>query len=144
MEESLVKSGEDLSIYVPETSLDGRLRLEAMLGERTRLNTDFWLIDISLWKSVKNASSILKGLKLDLDDDVYFYMFNKTKTSMEIWEVYKIHENQSELSVLPYNEWSAEIGFYRRPEDKWVRRRDLKVIIKIFCKIFSLINFLGA
>ena len=59
------------------------------MKKRTRRDKEFWFIDISAFKNIANASSMMNTLSLDVDDDTFLYMF-VAGDSARIWEMYKL------------------------------------------------------
>ena len=100
------------------------------MKERTRKDKEFWFIDISALQNIDNASSmmnILDALPLDIDDDIFLYMFIE-KNSARIWEMYKLAP-EKDLIVKDFGNWTEEIGLKLTNLEKWQRRGDLSVSI---------------
>ena len=74
---------EDLQVFIPNTEkIDESLKqFVEMYSLRTRKNHEYWLIDIGYWTTnVEDKTSFydkirndLRDLRLDLDDDLYFF-----------------------------------------------------------------------
>ena len=66
---------ENLKIYIPDESNLGK-SLEQFIqlySTRSRADRDYWLLDVSSWKSVNDVTEELRELPLDLDDDLFLY-----------------------------------------------------------------------
>ena len=59
------------------------------MKERTRTDKEVWFIDISAFQNIVNASSMLNTLSLDVDDDMFLFMFIQGDYA-KIWEMYKL------------------------------------------------------
>jgi hypothetical protein len=80
----------------------------------------------ALTTTEEEAFEKLQNLRLDFDDNVFFYFYKKD-FSISILEAYKIGYN-SNLTVLQFGNWSDQTGLtVTSNEPKWVRRDDLKV-----------------
>ena len=121
-----LKSQEDLHVFIPNNP-GSLVILTALLRIRTRIDQEFWLVDITPWKTVENAAQALKDLKVDIDDNLYWYIPSPDLTSILIWEAYRISPSQKGLTVLYFNTWTSTAGFQDIIEDKWTRRRNLQV-----------------
>ena len=102
--------------------------LEQKIKKRTRLDKEFWFIDISDLKTIKNAKLILDDLPLDIDDDIYAFKF-ANNSFIDIWEIYKLVP-ENDLIVKKYGTWKREIGLLSTPLSKWQRRKDLTVSLE--------------
>ena len=121
---------EDIHIYMVDSN---NIRqsieiLEQKIKKRTRLDKEFWFIDISDLKTMKNAKLILDDLPLDIDDDIYAFKFTNN-SFIDIWEIYKLMP-ESDLIVKKYGTWKREIGLLSTPLSKWQRRKDLTVSLE--------------
>ena len=121
---------EDIHIYMVDSN---NIRqsieiLEQKIKKRTRLDKEFWFIDISDLKTMKNAKLILDDLPLDIDDDIYAFKF-ANNSFIDIWEIYKLMP-ESDLIVKKYGTWKREIGLLSTPLSKWQRRKDLTVSLE--------------
>ena len=103
--------------------------LEQKIKKRTRLDKEFWFIDISDLKTMKNAKLMLDDLPLDIDDDIYAFKFTNN-SFIDIWEIYKLVP-ESDLIVKKYGTWKREIGLLSTPLSKWQRRKDLTVSLEV-------------
>ena len=97
---------------------------------RTRIDKEFWFVDISALQNVANASLMLSTLTLDVDDDIFLFMFIKKKFA-RIWEMYKLAP-EKDLIVKDFGKWTREIGLKLPNMEKSHRRGDLSVSISIF------------
>ena len=82
---------EDIHIYILDSDnvTESITCLENKIKERTRRDKEFWFVDISALQNVANASSMLSTLTLDVDDDMFLFMFIE-KDFARIWEMYKL------------------------------------------------------
>ena len=95
-------------------------------SKRTKASKDYWLLDVSTWESIDElVKTELKGLPLDLDDDLY--LFKKTEKNFQIWELYEIHSSLPK-QLLSYGSWNSSYGLKIMEPQKWIRRNNLKVI----------------
>ena len=101
--------------------------LENHMKTRLRTNEEFWLIDISALESIENAKMMLNNLYLDIDDDIFLFMF-KDNDSAYLWEIYKLVPEQN-LIARELGKWTSEKGMDMASLEKWKRRGDLTVII---------------
>ena len=104
---------------------------------RTWREKEFWFIDISAFQNVVNASSMLNTLSLDVDDDIFLYMFIENDTA-SIWEMYKLAP-EKDVIIRDFGSWTKEIGLKFTTLEKWQRRGDLYVSI-FFWKYFNISN----
>ena len=100
------------------------------MKKRTRQDKEFWFIDISAFRNIGNASSILNTLSLDIDDDMFLFMFIESDYA-NIWEMYKL-KPENKLIVKDFGSWRREIGLKLTDLETWQRRRDLSVSILMF------------
>ena len=73
----------DLQVFIPNTEMieESIKQFVEKYSLRTRKNREYWLIDIGYWTAnVDDRTSFydrirndLRDLKLDLDDDLYFF-----------------------------------------------------------------------
>ena len=120
---------EDLHIYLidSENLTNSKMILEVMMRNRSRKNKEFWFIDISAFQTITNAELMLNSLPLDIDDDIFLYMFSNNAMA-KIWEVYKLVP-EKDLVVRELGMWTRQIGLDMTTLEKWQRRGDLKVIL---------------
>ena len=107
--------------------------LENKMKERTRRDKEVWFIDISAFQNIANASSMLNmldALPLDVDDDMFLFMFTE-KDSSRIWEMYKLAP-EKDVVIKDFGSWTRESGLKLTNLNKWQRRGDLTVSIQIF------------
>ena len=109
------------------------------MKERTRRDKEFWFIDISAFRSIANASPMLKTLSLDVDDDIFLFMFIEND-SARIWEMYKLLP-EKDLIIKDFGKWTREIGLKLTNLEKWHRRGDLSVSTLIFIYTLLMENF---
>ena len=122
---------EDLHIYIIDSNnVKQSLKcLENKMKERTRRDKECWFIDISAFKNIANASSMMNTLSLDVDDDTFLYMF-VAGDSARIWEMYKLAPER-DIIIKDFGSWVQEIGLKSTNLGKWQRRGDLSVSISI-------------
>ena len=82
------------------------------------MNHDVLLLDHIL-------STALRELKLDLDDDLFLYSYNKNDLFIKLWEFYEIHETIARKRLF-YGNWTLNHGLKLVDEEKWIRRRNLE------------------
>ena len=118
----------ELQVYVPnDKELDASLNLFIQIySGRQRDDHEFWLFDVSSWKTLEDIVALMKLMPLDLDDDLYFYSFEE-KEDISIWEFYEIHQSRPR-KIFEYGRWNKVSGLLLVPETKWVRRKDLEGI----------------
>ena len=123
---------EELHIYILDSyNVQKSIKcLEKKTKERTRRDKEFWFIDISAFQTTGNASSMLNTLSLDVDDDVFLFMFTEND-SARIWEIYKLSP-EKDLIIKDFGKWATEIGLKLTNLEKWHRRSDLAVSTIIF------------
>jgi hypothetical protein len=84
-----------------------------------------WLLDTSSW-----SNDLLKDndLILDVDDDLYWYTYDQDQlnVTIDIWEIYRIHEDFA-MTINQYGNWSNSQGLVSKLNGKWNRRRDLQM-----------------
>ena len=62
-----------------------------------------------------------------LQFSVYIYLSLKfIDPTVKLWEVYKIHQNNSEAILLNYGNWTLQRSLITPTEEIWARRIDLK------------------
>ena len=121
-----------LEVFIPnESNLEQSVAILLNLySQRTRRNHEFWLVDISAWRSLNEALGDLKQLPLDFDDNFYLYTFldnSGPTTSISLWEHYEIHTTLPR-KTLPFGKWTGDgTGLEHSKSGKWVRRRNLEV-----------------
>ena len=70
-------------------------------------------------------SKVLEMAKLDLDDNVIIGIENGSL--VDLFEFYKIAENQGPIEYNNVGAWSDKDGLSLTTTPKWYRRRNLKV-----------------
>ena len=112
--------------------------LENEMKRRTRKDKEVWYIDISSLETITNAKLMLKGLPLDIDDDIFLFMFIDGDSS-KIWETYKLSP-EKDIIIRDFGGWTREMGLNLTKLEKWQRRGDLSVRLndKFFmrCKLY--------
>ena len=77
--------------------------------------------------SIENAETMLSILPLDMDDDIFLYIFPNNDMA-EIWEIYKLVP-EKDLVVRKLGKWNRMVGLDMTTLEKWQRRGDLTVRI---------------
>ena len=121
---------EDLHIYIIDSSrLNQSIEiLENEIERRARKDKEVWYIDISSLQTISNAQSMLNGLPLDIDDDIFLFMFIDGD-SAKIWETYRIAQ-EKDIVIKDFGRWTRDTGLKLTTLKKWQRRGDLSVTIK--------------
>ena len=99
--------------------------LENEMKRRTRKDKEVWYIDISSLETILNAQSMLQGLPLDIDDDIFLFMFIDGE-SAKIWETYRLAP-ETDIIIRDFGRWTREMGLKLTTLEKWQRRGDLSV-----------------
>ena len=128
-------SKEDLHLYIIDSNNVNQsiTCLGNKMKERTRRDKEIWFIDISAFQNIANASSMLDTLSLDIDDDMFLFMFIEND-SATIWEMYKLAP-EKDLIIKDFGSWTREIGLKLTNLEKWQRRGDLSVSISLKIEI---------
>ena len=125
---SLRLKDEDLHIYIiDKNNLKSSIKmLESLISKRTRLNKEFWMVDISALKNLENTELMLNGLELDIDDDILLYKAMETKVM--VWEAYRFNPS-TDIIIKEIASWMESMeGLDMVGLDKWKRRGNLMVI----------------
>ena len=132
------KNAQDLIVFVPdELEIDNQIgRFIDWFNQRTRTNKEFWLLDItSLNKINKSTNDKLQKLKLDLDDDLFWYAYSNR--GIELYEVYRIHD-EFDIKVVPFGFWTIDNGMSSPTDGKWRRRRNMEgANIKVVTELYA-------
>ena len=123
---------EDLHIFISDFNQFVE-PVQNIFSKRSKTSKEFWLVNTS---NVKTLNNQLDNLNIDLDDDLYFYEQNSEKKSVEMWEVYRIHQ-KIPVKILHYGNWSDEIGMQLENQFKWKRRNDLEVLSRNFFNFYK-------
>ena len=99
--------------------------LENEMKRRTRKDKEVWFIDISSLETISNAQLMLQGLLLDIDDDIFLFMFIDGE-SAKIWETYRLAP-ETDIIIRDFGRWTREMGLKLTTLEKWQRRKDLSV-----------------
>ena len=75
-----------------------------------------------------DINELLKNLIVDLDDDLYTFSSSEHDQLIKINEVYKIRP-ETEFIILPYGNFTNQLGLQLSSIEKWTRRKDLRVCI---------------
>ena len=114
---------QDLIVFIPDES-DIDSHIEKFIGwfnQRKRINKEYWLLDITSLNT--KARSRLDNLKLDLDDDLFWFAYSNK--GIELFEVYRIHDDFG-ITVKPFGSWSADNGLTSPMYGKWIRRKNMQ------------------
>ena len=129
-----LSSAEDVHIYVIDSSNPKKsvTVLEQKIKRRTRKDKGFWFIDVSMLKTLEEATLMLGDLSLDIDDDIFAFKFSNKSfdTTIDIWEIYKVVP-ENDLIVNKYGTWKRETGLFSTSLSKWHRRKNLTV--SLYC-----------
>ena len=79
-------------------------------------------------KPVESIKNLLKGAKMDIDDDIILFQNN------QVFELYKISDKNDFVQSNFWGTWNSKNGLSPSQVPKWYRRGNLKVI---FVDIFS-------
>ena len=101
--------------------------LENKMKRRTRKDKEVWFIDISSLETISNAQSKLNSLPLDIDDDIFLFIFIDGE-SAKIWETYRLAP-ETDIIIRDFGGWTREMGLTLTILEKWQRRGDLSVRI---------------
>ena len=118
-----LKNPQDLIVFIPDES-DIDSHIEKFIGwfyHRKRNNKEYWLLDITSLNT--KARSRLDNLKLDLDDDLFWFAYSNE--GIELFEVYRIHDDFG-ITVKPYGSWTADNGLTSPMYGKWIRRKNMQ------------------
>ena len=99
--------------------------LENKMQRRTRKDKEVWFIDISSLETISNAQLMLQGLLLDIDDDIFLFIFIDSE-SAKIWETYRLAP-ETDIIIRDFGGWTREMGLTLTTLEKWQRRGDLSV-----------------
>ena len=83
---------------------------------------------------------MLNTLSLDVDEDIFLYMFIENDTA-SIWEMYKLAP-EKDVIIRDFGSWNKEIGLKFTRLEKWQRRGDLYVSILLFIENIKPKDFL--
>ena len=101
-----LKNPQDLIVFIPDES-DIDSHIEKFIGwfnQRKRNNKEYWLLDISSLSTIKKEiKETLNNLKLDLDDDLFWFEYSSQ--GIELYEVYRIHLD-FDITVNAFGSWS--------------------------------------
>ena len=122
---TMSKNSKDLIVFVPdESNVEGCIKkfLE-WFNQRKRNNKEYWLLDTTSLNTInKETKDDLKNLKLDLDDDLFWFEYSSQ--GIELYEVYRIAENL-DITVKSFGSWSIDKGLTSPIYGKWIRRRNM-------------------
>ena len=117
------KNPQDLMVFVPDES-DIECCIKKFIewfNQRKRTNREYWVLDTtSLNKETKDK---LNNLKLDLDDDLFWFEYSSQ--GIEIYEVYRIHDD-FDITVNSFGSWSIDKGLISPIYGKWIRRKNMQ------------------
>ena len=113
----------DLIVMVPdESDMDNHMDIYIeWFNQRKRTNKEYWLLDITFLNRERNEK--LQKLKLDLDDDVFWFAFSTR--GIELYEVYRIHKD-FDIKIIPFGFWTIKNGLSVPSNGKWQRRKNME------------------
>ena len=120
------KNPRDLIVFVSDEShIDSHIeKFIELFAQRERTNKEYWLLDITSLSALKaETKDRLDNLKLDFDDDLFWFEYSNK--GIELYEVYRIHED-FDITVKPYGSWSIDTGLTLPMYNKWIRRKDMQ------------------
>ena len=123
---NMSKNPRDLIVFVPdESDIDSHIeKFIEGFSQRERTNTEYWLLDITSLSKIKaETKDSLDNLKLDFDDDLFWFAYSNK--GIELYEAYRIHEDFG-ITVKPYGSWSIDNGLTLPMHNKWIRRKDMQ------------------
>ena len=106
----IIRREQDLHVFILDEEKSTLQQFMKIFGLRTRSDREYWLLDVSF---VHNPEEKIQDLSLDLDDDLFWYSFmgdiagylssnNAGNFAIEIWEVYRIHDERRIIKVSSY------------------------------------------
>ena len=125
--QSVIFHDKSLVVYIlDDNDIEKSLNnLIVLSSTRSRLNKEYWLLDVTLFDTIEEAILVL-NLPLDLDDDFYLFSQEENGRLINIWEFYKVQPSLPK-KFLYYGNWSIESGLECSNIDKWTRRKNLQV-----------------
>ncbi len=101
--------------------------LKNVFETRPWTDKDFWLVDVTASNGDLGAiREFFAPIRLDIDDDVFGFVYDADSGLVKIYEVYKIAQDNVEVEASEYGNWTSEAGFEVNTEHKWKRRSDFK------------------
>ena len=119
---------DDLHVFIPNDSemtrsIDLFVQFYSL---QKKLNAEYWLLDVSGFESMNDIRGSLQKLKLDLDDDLYLYNYDRQQKVVNILEFYEIHSSVKR-KLINYGSWNSINGLNVITIEKWNRRKNLEV-----------------
>ena len=107
----IIRREQDLHVFILDEEKSTLQQFMKMFGVRSRSDWEYWLLDVSY---VHNPEEKLQDLSLDLDDDLFWYSFigdiagylnsnNASNFAIDLWEVYRIHDERDIFKVRGYH-----------------------------------------
>ena len=107
----IIRREQDLHVFILDEEKSTLQQFMKMFGVRSRSDREYWLLDVSY---VHNPEEKLQDLSLDLDDDLFWYSFigdiagylnsnNASNFAIDLWEVYRIHDERNIIKVSGYH-----------------------------------------
>ena len=119
-------NSQELIVFVPdESDSEGCIKkFIECFNQRKRNNKEYWLLDISSLSTIKKEiKDTLNNLKLDLDDDLFWFEYSSQ--GIELYEVYRIHVD-FDITVNSFGSWSIDKGLTSPIYGKWIRRKNMQ------------------
>ena len=119
-------NSQELIVFVPdESDSEGCIKkFIEWFNQRKRNNKEYWLLDISSLSTIKKEiKETLNNLKLDLDDDLFWFEYSSQ--GIELYEVYRIHLD-FDITVNAFGSWSIDKGLTSPIYGKWIRRKNMQ------------------
>ena len=93
------------------------------MEQRHRTDKGYWLLDISIWTTIKDFKKNFESTKLKYNEDIYLYKIDQSKRAMTLWEAYRIH---TDMEITINHIGTLQPGEPLEIEDKWERRGDMQ------------------
>ena len=108
---------------------------------RKKLNAEYWLLDISAFESLSDIIGTLQKLKLNFDDDLYFYNYDKQQKEVQILEYYEIHSSLKR-KLISYGSWNSINGLNVTASEKWYRRKNLDANMQMIYFVVHILRYI--
>ncbi len=122
------KREEDVFIYVvdDQAKMASMATFQDLFNLRSRSDKEIWLLDVTSFTDTDESKAMMAGLQADMDDDLFWFAKEELNDIINLWEVYRIVDDFP-LEVLPFGNWTLADGLVCPTEEKWQRRRNMKV-----------------
>ena len=118
--------GEDMNILEINSMKNIHMFGTFLEKQKQSSSKGLWLIHLSQFTLLTHFDS----LSLDYDENIFLFHYNKSKETIQIWEMYRIHVSQP-VKVVYFGHWHHEEGLKVSNQQKYIRRQDLQVLRKI-------------